>query len=100
MRAAPTWLSPLSTGSGTSMSGELEISGDICPAAIIAAQAQPEPAGSSQAMTTVLTKVYASPECSYAITDILMARENLQVLGRGATSRWLAVAVSSMADLK
>ena len=83
----------LEHGMGWVSAGELEITGDIAGLPVIAAQAQPEPTGSLQAMTTVLTKVYAGPEFSYAITDIRMPQEKLQVLGRSADSRWLAVAL-------
>ena len=71
--------------------GELELTGDIDGMPVIAAQAQQESVGSPQAVTAVLTKVYAGPEFSNEITDILMAQEKLQVLGRSADSRWLAV---------
>ena len=81
----------LEHGMGWVSAGELELSGDIAGLPVIAAQVQLEPAGSPQAMTAVLTKVYASPEFSQTITDIRMPQENLQVLGRSADSRWLAV---------
>jgi uncharacterized protein YraI len=80
-------------GMGWVSAGELELRGDIAGLPVIAAQAQPEPAGSLQAMTTVLTKVYTGPEFGYAITDIRMPQEKLQVLGRSADSRWLAIAL-------
>ena len=86
------WLAvALEHGQGWVSAGELELSGDIAGLPVIVAQAQLEPAGSPQAVTAVLTKVYTGPGFSYAITDILMAQENLQVLGRSADSRWLAV---------
>jgi hypothetical protein len=78
-------------GQGWVAAGEVEISGDIDRLPVMAAQAQMEPASSPQAVTAVLTKVYAGPDFSYEITDILMAQEKLQVLGRSADSRWLAV---------
>ena len=80
----------LEQGPGWVGAGELELTGDIARLPVIPAQAQLEPAGSPVAVTAVLTKVYAGPGFSYEITDILMAQENLQVLGRSADSRGLA----------
>jgi hypothetical protein len=81
----------LDHGQGWVAAGELELTGNIDRLPVIPAQAQIDPAGSPVAVTAVLTKVYAGPGFSYEITDILMAQENLQVLGRSADSLWLAV---------